>query len=122
IWKRIESQVRLWAKREQRLCIVTGPVFGDGSRTMGDTDITVPESFYKVLLDVTPPLKMIAFLVPNRASRRPISSFAVTVDEVESNTGLDFFRNLEDELEAELEHRFAPDEWGGFQESGKRSR
>ena len=122
IWKRLETQVRDWAKREQRLCIVTGPVFGDGEQTMADTDIIVPEAFYKVLLDMTPPLKMIGFLVPNQASRRPVRAFAVTVDEVESTTGMDFFNQLEDELEAELERHGDPDAWGEFSDRRKRDK
>ena len=112
IWKRLETQVREWARRERRLCIVTGPVLGDGDLTMGDTDITVPGAFYKVLLDMTPPLKMIGFLVPNRASCRPVRAFAVTVDEVEATTGMDFFNNLEESLEAMLERQAEINDWG----------
>lgn len=112
IWKRLETLVRYWAKREQRLCVITGPVLVGELRTMGDTEITVPDAFYKVLLDMTPPFKMIGFLVPNRASRRPVRAFAVTVDEVEATTGMDFFNNLEASLEAILERQAEINDWG----------
>ena len=67
--------------------------------------------FYKVALDMTPPMKMIAFLVPNRASKKPVRSFVVTVDEVEAITGMNFFSNLDDRLENELEKRSDFGEW-----------
>ena len=70
---------------------------------MGSTDIPVPVAFYKVILDLTPPMKMIGFIVPNRSSKQRIKSFAVSVDEVEKATGCDFFSELEDDLENELE-------------------
>ena len=112
IWKRIESEIRAWARQESRLYVITGPVFLDGeARFMKDTDIRIPDAFYKVALDMTPPMKMIAFLVPNRASKKPVRSFVVTVDEVEAITGMNFFSNLDDQLENELEKRSDFGEW-----------
>ena len=112
IWKRIESEIRAWARQESRLYVITGPVFLDGeARFMKDTDIRIPDAFYKVALDMSPPMKMIAFIVPNRASKKPVRSFVVTVDEVEAITGLNFFGNLDDPVEAELEKRSDIAEW-----------
>lgn len=111
IWKRIEAQARAWAMQEKRLFVITGPIFDDNG-TMGDTGISVPKAFYKVLLDMTPPYKMIAFIVPNRRTKRPIRAFVATVDEVESTTGLNFFSNLEDSLEAILEQKAEIGDWG----------
>jgi endonuclease G len=87
-------------------------VFLDGeARFMKGTDIRIPDAFYKVALDLSPPMKMIAFIVPNRASKRPIRSFVVTVDEVEAVTGMNFFDNLEDRIETELEKHSDITEW-----------
>ncbi|MBR2365203.1 MAG: DNA/RNA non-specific endonuclease, partial [Lentisphaeria bacterium] len=80
IWKRVEKQVRKWALKEKKLCIITGPVFFDSNKLMGNTAIAVPTAFYKVILDMTPPMKMIAFIVPNETSRKRLFSFAVSVD------------------------------------------
>ena len=113
IWKRIETQVREWAKQEKRLFVITGPIFDDNaSAAMGDTEISVPVAFYKVLLDMTPPYKTIAFIVPNRNSKRPVRAFVATVDEVEATTGMNFFSNLEDSLEAMLEQKAELNDWG----------
>ena len=65
--------------------------------------IPVPVAFYKVILDLMPPMKMIGFIVPNQTSKRRIASFAVSVNEVERITGYDFFSQLDDELENSLE-------------------
>ena len=103
IWKRLESQVRRWAVKEEKLYVITGPIFSRKPHRMKKSRIPVPVAFYKVILDLTPPLKMIGFIVPNETSKRRIASFAVSVDEVERITGYDFFSELDDELENILE-------------------
>ena len=119
IWKRIESQIRAWARKESQLYVITGPVFGGETRFLRDTDIHVPDAFYKVALDLTPPMKMIAFIVPNQASKKPVRSFVVSVDEVEAVVGMDFFSNLDDMIEAELEKSSRIGEWGSGVEAPK---
>ena len=103
IWKRIESQVRRWALNEGKLYIVTGPVFDRKPKKMGNSKIPVPSAFYKVVLDLTPPMKMIGFVVPNETSKRHVSNFVLPVDEVEWITGYDFFSELDDEIEKQLQ-------------------
>ena len=46
---------------------------------------------------------MIAFLMPNRNSNQPLKDFVVSVDSIETLTGIDFFPELEDGLEDKLE-------------------
>lgn len=103
IWKRLEQQVRRWVRREKKLFIISGPIFQNTQKKVGKNDIPVPTAFFKIILDMTPPLKMIAFIVPNQTSRRRIKSFAVSVDDVERITGYDFFNTLDDEIENKLE-------------------
>jgi len=64
VWKK---QCRDFAVREDNICVVTDPIFEDEPKYMGETDIPVPWGFYKVILDLTPPMKMIGFIVPNQA-------------------------------------------------------
>ena len=103
IWKRLETQVRRWALKEGELYVITGPIFDRKPRRMGRRGIPVPTAFYKVILDLTPPRKMIAFIIPNDSSRRRLSSFVTTVDAVEELTGCDFFSNIDDAEEDALE-------------------
>ena len=111
IWKRLESRVRRWAEKEGTLCIVTGPLFKKRNKRMKESKLPVPYAFYKVVLDMTPPMKMIAFVIPNKTSRKKIFSFAVSVDHAEELTGLDFFSGLEDSLEDRLESSVSFDLW-----------
>ena len=46
---------------------------------------------------------MIGFIIPHRSSDQPLQVFAVSVDEVEKQTGLDFFSQLPNDLEDRLE-------------------
>ena len=103
IWKRLENQVRHWAIKEGKIYIITGPIFSEKPAVMKTAAIPVPVAFYKVILDLTSPMKMIGFIVPNQTSKRRVDSFAVSIDKVEQATGYDFFRELDDELENSLE-------------------
>lgn len=103
IWKRVEMQTRKWALQEGRLYIITGPIFKGGEKLLGKTNIPIPTAFYKIVLDLTPPVKMIAFIVPNQTTKKRVPSFVVPVDEVEAITGYDFFNTMDEQLEERLE-------------------
>ena len=112
VWSRLERQVRRFALREKRLVVVTGPVLPDVKlRTIGANRVTVPELYYKVIYDTTPPEKMIAFVLPNASSSADLRSFAFTVDQVEELTKLDFFRDLPEPLQRTLESSISIDSW-----------
>ena len=89
IWKRLEEQVRKFALQEGEIMVVTGPVLPkEKSTTIGNNKVMVPDRYYKVVYDLTPPQKMIGFIIPNCGSSRPLQDFAVTVDAVEKeNSG-----------------------------------
>ena len=68
--------------------VVTGPVLPkEKSITIGNNKVTVPDRYYKVVYDLTPPQKMIGFIIPNSGSTRPLQDFAVTVDAIEKRPG-----------------------------------
>ena len=105
IWKKLEEWIRDEAVDNSEIYVVTGPVLTDRPyQTIGENEVAVPNYYYKVLLDYTEPdLKAIGFLLPNESSKQPLSDYAVSVDEVEDLTGLDFFYLLDDTVEAQLE-------------------
>ncbi len=111
IWKRVENQVRRWAVKENCLYIITGPLFKKEHKTLGNTEIPIPYAFYKIILDSTPPMKMIAFIVPNQTTKRRVYSFVTSVDAVEKLTGYDFFSELPDEIENGLEAHYNFADW-----------
>ena len=104
IWNKLEQKTRYWAKKYKHLYVVTGGVLTDDLKTIGREKVSVPNQFYKVLLDYTQPeIKAIAFLVPHKESNRPLYEFVVSIDQLERITGIDFFPNLPDAIEDKLE-------------------
>lgn len=103
IWKELEAKVREWAKSKHRIQVVTGPVFRNIKGEIGASGVDVPGYFYKVIFDQESNPEIVAFVLPNAKSIRPLSDFAVSCDEVEKLTGIDFFSQLPDELETKLE-------------------
>ena len=112
IWKRLEEQVRQIAIREKTIYVVTGPILPKKKKvTIGANKVTVPTHYYKVIFDLTPPRKMIGFILPNEGSDRPLEDFAVTVDVVEKATGLDFFSTLPQAVQKRLESTITVSAW-----------
>ncbi len=115
IWRELEETVRDWAYRFGHVYVVTGPVLTRGIREkIGDNKVSVPDLFYKVILDYSgSEHKAIAFLMPNEVSDKPITDFAVSIDQVEEITGIDFFPEIitTDLAEERLERRFNPALW-----------
>jgi len=104
VWNRLEQKVRYWAAKYDGIYVVTGGILDENLKTIGQEDVSIPNYFYKVLLDYdNGSYKMIAFLVPHEDSERPLYEFVVTVDEVEKRTGIDFFPDLNDKTETILE-------------------
>jgi endonuclease G len=120
IWAKLESFVRkhVWVTNEQ-LLVVTGPIFEEGLETItqGPNVVTIPKRYYKVVMDLKgDEQKGIAFIMPNEACKKPIVAYAVSVDEVEKITGLNFFSKLEDGLEEKLESSFEFGKWEELKE------
>ncbi len=104
IWNRLEQKVRYWTHRYDQLYVITGGVLEEQLPTIGYEAVSIPNYFYKIILDnhATNP-KIIAFLIPHKESSKPLSDFIVPVDHLEKITGIDFFPALEDSIEKRLE-------------------
>lgn len=113
IWSDLESAVRSIAYEDEEIYVVTGPVLTDGPyETIGENNVAVPKYFYKVILDYTEPvIKAIGFIMPNENSSEPLSYFALSVDEVEEITQIDFFPALPDDIEEVVEAQCDPSLW-----------
>ena len=106
IWKNIESQFRNWGYEYDRIIIVTGPVLnGEYLGFIGKNNVTIPKYYYKVAIDPKNLERNIAVLIENKAGFRDIQSYVVSIDSLESFTGIDFFHELDDALEAEIEDK-----------------
>ena len=104
---------RIWAIENRKIYITTGPIFSGGEDSIGKSNVTIPRAYYKVVLDYTEPtFKAIGFILPNQKSKEHLSTFVYTVDKVESSLGVDFFHNLDDEIEAMVESDYNLSSWG----------
>lgn len=106
-WATVEKNTRNWALKHGELIIVAGPVLSDYfTRYIGESHIPVPERFFKVILapEANPPLG-IGFIMPNSYVEGGAQSTVVSIDEVEAVTGFDFFSDLPDDIENEVEKR-----------------
>ena len=104
VWNRLEQKTRYWASKYDGVFVVSGGVLKGTMKTIGTEKVAVPNQFYKVIIDNNSgDTKMLAFLMDHEDSNKPLYKFVVSVDEVEALTGIDFFHELDDELENRLE-------------------
>lgn len=114
IWRELEEKCRDWAIKNHSVYIVTGGILKGRLKKIGKNRVSVPKYYYKVILDYeAPEVKAIAFIIKNAdAKHAPLRQFVVSIDEVEKRTGLDFFPELRNKLEDNLEGAQNPDKWG----------
>lgn len=103
IWRELEETVRDWAYRENKIYIVSGPIFDGVTKYIGKSSkVRVPTHFYKLIVDLSGRSKKgIGFLIPHAMSEAPLMDYAVSIDEIEAKTGLDFFDQLYENSEEE---------------------
>ncbi len=107
VWRELESYERDLIQEfgNKAVYIVAG---GLGSISTIGHDVTIPETTWKVILILDAdgnPTQTLAANMPNDESIKHTdwSDYIVTVDELEELTGYDFFEELPDDVEEELE-------------------
>lgn len=113
-WEFLERQVRRWANEYGRVWVVTGPIVGRNVHgSIGERGVIVPDAFYKaVLVRRSGRYRSIAFVMGNDSRRYYLSDCAVSVNELEDITGLDFFPGLDDSVEDSVEAQVNFKDWG----------
>ena len=113
IWAELESWVRDQAEYNSTIYVVTGPVFINNLGSIGKNNVTIPGSFYKILLRFDGKKgKSIAFLLPHIGATGEIADYIVPVNAIEALTGLDFFPELPSSTENKIESQFELKKWG----------
>lgn len=112
VWKDLEEQVRDLATQKGRIFIVCGPIVDKKHETIGENKVAIPKAFYKVLLqEDNGEIHTIGFVYENKSGRKPMSTYAMTVDEVEELTKIDFFPSLPDKIEKKTESNVDFSKW-----------
>ncbi len=113
IWNRLEQKVRRWAKQYDGVYVITGGVLKNGLKGIGDEHVSVPEEFYKIIVDNSGNQpKAIAFLIPNKDTSQSYFDFVTTIDAIEAKTGIDFLEGLPNTIEQPLERSINVEAWG----------
>ena len=115
IWLTAEKIARKNAYEYGDLYIVTGPIFNSmpPSSAIGESKVGVPDAFYKVFLVYNDSDKKgIGFIIPHEKGKfKNIAYYAMSIDDVEKATGIDFFYNLPDDDETKIEASFDASDW-----------
>ncbi|WP_445384101.1 DNA/RNA non-specific endonuclease [Robiginitalea sp. IMCC44478] len=112
VWNRLEMQVRRWCKKYGKLYVITGGVLSGDLYSIGEEAVSVPEYFYKLVFrGEGTEISLIAFLIPNQPSEKPIEAFMVSVDELESRSGIDFYPQFSKTLQKRLESKEVHGNW-----------
>ena len=112
VWKDLEEQVRDLASQKGKIFVVCGPIVTNPSTTIGENKVVVPQHFFKVLLqENNGEIHTIGFVYENISGRKPMSTYAMTVDEVEKLTKIDFFPSLPNKIENKVESEIDFSKW-----------
>lgn len=126
-WATLEGLVQSLGRNtsfSDTLYVVKGGTIQDGmfSNRVASSRIVVPKYYYMALLRYRGgTYSAIAFWMEhkdygnsfdNPANIATMRQHAVSVDELEEKTGINFFHNLPDAVEVQVERQCAPSEWG----------
>jgi len=110
IWKRLQSLVTGWGEQFDIYVSTAGVLGSDNLGAIGKNRVTIPSEYYKVIY--APQKKiMIGFLLSNIKQSGELSTYTVSVDHIESLTRIDFFSELPDKIENELESKVILNNW-----------
>jgi len=112
-WLNLENKSRDWARAYDSVMVVCGPIFTKKThKTIGQNEIAVPDSFFKIIARVKKgKYYVIGFIFPNSNCTKNLEYYAVSVDDIESATGHNFFESFPDDLENELESQVNISDW-----------
>ena len=131
VWANMEKMVRNQALRRDfcdtlYVCkggTIDGGTFNDGGKVVSTTWMTtgkkliIPRYYFMALLKVKNGVyHAIAFWIDHEkyanSKETHLAQFAISIDELERRTGIDFFCNLPDQREAVIESKIDTSMWG----------
>lgn len=112
MWNRLENKTRAIAGQGSSVYVCCGPIVEANAKRIGSNGVAVPSYFFKVMIRKRAGKWVgIGFIFPNEECKGGMFDYAMTIDEVEERTGIDFFFNLPDEIENETESQWSQSEW-----------
>lgn len=123
LWVRMENQLRKWADKlsaTDTIFVCKGGTIDSEANiiTRIDGKLIVPKFFYMAILRKSSfGYAGMAFWSEQKNVWRmneTLGSHAISIKELEARTGIDFFCNLPDDVEAQVEKTFNPSVWSGL--------
>jgi len=112
VWNDLEIQVRGLASQKGVIYVVCGPIISKQPKTIGSNKVAIPDAFFKVLLqNDNDNWSAIAFMFANKSGRKPLSTYAMSVEDMQIITGIDFFPALPDSIEEKVESQVDFTKW-----------
>ncbi len=112
IWNRLEQQVRQWCKAYGDIYVITGGVLEHNLPEIGNEGVDVPNKFFKVVFrSNNGNISSLAFLIPHKETQKPLKDFLVSIDELEAETGLDFFYEVDSVEQGRIESSNESKNW-----------
>ena len=125
IWLTLEGQVQSWGRSctsSDTLYVVKGGTIDKEDQIRGyisnDLSKPIPKYYYMALLfKKGDSFKAIAFWMEHSDTPKStkLVDYALSIDELEEKTGIDFFPNLNDNLENALESTYSTKAWPGLE-------
>lgn len=123
IWTKFETVVRNWGRsssfRDTLYVVKGGTLDKVIEYTTTGTYVPVPRYYYMALVNYkNKEYKGLAFWIEHRKDYSPgsieVDEYAISIDELESKTGINFFPNLPDDIEGAIEAHLDKSRWGGM--------
>ena len=112
VWHDLEIQIRELARQKGNIYIVCGPIVSKQPKTIGANKVAIPDAFFKVLLqNNNNEWSAIAFMFANESGRKPLSTYAMSVEDIQIITDIDFFPALPDSIEKKVESQVDFTKW-----------
>jgi endonuclease G len=112
MWHKLEKQIRTWVQKNDSIFVITGPIFSNPIGVIGANNVTIPRYYYKVVVSYrNGQSKGIGFIMANEILQGSVFKYAVTIDEIEEQSGIDFFQNYSIESQTILEGTINLKEW-----------
>ncbi|MEB2787331.1 DNA/RNA non-specific endonuclease [Algoriphagus persicinus] len=112
MWLNLEEKVRGWTIKSDSIYVVTGGILRPGLEKIRGTKVSIPQYFYKAIVRFkSGKIDGIGFVMENKKLSGNVINYAVTIDEIEELTGIDFFTYFPQEIEDRIESELNKSRW-----------
>lgn len=113
-WLKTENLARRYAVKYGKAYVICGPIFSKQEfGRLGQNNVWIPDAFFKaILVHASHGYESIAFIMPNSPQKNQLSSYSLSVDELEKLIMRDLYHSLDDRVEELAESAVNLKFWG----------